>query len=81
MFLNQKKNLVYRAIMYKFEVLKYVYWGNNPVRYVDPTGKYIYGTDGEWVTLTNGKLSSNAPTDVKTIGNAILLTPKFAVAY
>jgi len=50
----------------------YAYCLNNPVRYTDPTGKWIAGADGNPVTFTNGKWSSNASLDVQRMGNAML---------
>jgi len=48
---------------------------NNPVRFVDPTGKWIVGTDGEPVFYSKEiGWSGNASDDVKTIGNAMLKT-------
>ena len=45
---------------------------NNPLRYIDPDGRKIIGTNGKPVILTNGKWSSNTPADVKRIGNSML---------
>ena len=59
-----------------YSISPYAYCANNPVRFVDPTGKYIVGTDGKPVTYTDGQWSINASTDVQTIGNAMLLTPE-----
>jgi hypothetical protein len=55
----------------------YAFALNNPVRYTDPTGKYIVGMDGKPVTYDdkNG-WSSNASEDVQRIGNAMMITPE-----
>jgi RHS repeat-associated protein len=54
----------------------FAYCMNNPVKYTDPTGMYIVGTDGKAVIYDekNG-WSANASQDVQRIGNAMMLTP------
>jgi len=55
----------------------YVFCANNPVRYTDPTGKWIVGTDGKPVTYDQEKgWSLNASADVQKLGNAMMLTPE-----
>ena len=50
----------------------YVYCADNPVKYIDPDGMKIVGTDGKPVTFSPDKgWSSNAPKDVIKVGNAI----------
>jgi RHS repeat-associated protein len=57
-----------------YAVSSYAYCNNNPIRYTDPTGKWIAGTDGKPVTFTNGQWSSNASADVQRVGNAMMGT-------
>ena len=53
----------------------YAFCMNNPVRYTDPTGKWIVGTDGRPVVYSKEiGWSRNASNDVKRVGNALLKT-------
>ena len=54
----------------------YSHCAGNPLRYVDPSGKLIYGTDDSPITYdeTTNTLSENTPDDVREIGSAMLLT-------
>jgi RHS repeat-associated protein len=52
----------------------YALWVNNPVRVIDPTGKWIVGTDGKPVTYINGQWSTNTSADVRRVGNAMMIT-------
>jgi len=63
-----------------YSISPYAQWANNPIKYMDPTGKWIVGTDGEKVTYTHGMpygngWSDNASDDVIRVGNALLQTP------
>jgi hypothetical protein len=44
------------------------------VRYTDPSGKWIAGTDGKPVTYQDGKWSENTSQSVQRVGNAMLRT-------
>ena len=52
----------------------YLYCAANPLRYIDPSGKWIVGTDGKriYYSVERG-FSKNASSDVVEIGNAMLL--------
>ena len=53
----------------------YAYCADNPVKYIDPDGMKIVGTDGKPVTFSPDKgWSSNAPKDVIKVGNAMMRT-------
>lgn len=58
----------------------YVFVANNPIRYMDPDGRQIVGTDGNPVTYTRDKetgkvtFSDNASKSAQRIGNALLTT-------
>jgi len=58
-----------------FWMSPYAYCANNPVKYIDPSGDSIVGTNGKPVSY-NSKTgwSRNASDDVKTIGNAMMRT-------
>ena len=50
----------------------YAYCADNTVKYIDPDGMKIVGTDGKPVTFSPDKgWSSNAPKDVIKVGNTI----------
>ena len=58
---------------------RYSYARGNPLKYIDPTGQYIVGIDGNPVTYTRNSdgnviWSKNASADVQRIGNAMLQT-------
>ncbi len=65
------------AIKYS-NISSFAYVVNNPMRFIDPNGKDIIGTDGKPVTykINNGEVSwsKNASADVQRIGNALLYT-------
>ncbi len=56
------------------DVSPYLYCAANPIRFTDPTGCYIVGTDGKRVTFQNETWSKNASKDVQRIGNSMMLT-------
>ena len=52
----------------------YLYCAGNPLRYIDPSGKWIVGTDGKRIYYSVERVfSKNASSDVVEIGNAMLL--------
>ena len=58
-----------------YAVSPYAYCANNPVKYTDPTGMWIKGTDGKPVIFSKEiGWSQNASTDVKRVGNAMMMT-------
>ncbi len=60
----------------------YVYVRNGPLKYIDPTGEYFVGTDGQPVTFDalTGGLSDNASNDLKRYFNNALATSPQATA-
>ena len=58
-----------------YSISPYAYCLNNPLRYTDPTGKWVVGKDGKPVTYSTEKgWSKNTTKDVKRIGNAMMKT-------
>ena len=56
-------------------VSPYAYCAANPLRYSDPTGKYIVGIDGLPVDYEKGTgWSENTTQDMITVGNAMMMT-------
>ena len=58
-------------------VSPYAYCAANPLRYSDPTGKYIVGIDGLPVDYEKETgWSENTTQDMITVGNAMMMTNK-----
>lgn len=45
----------------------YVYCANNPLVYLDPSGKYFVDKDGNPISYTDGKLGDNASDDLRLV--------------
>jgi RHS repeat-associated protein len=63
-----------------YGISAYAYVANDPVNLIDPDGKQIIGSDGKPVTYKRNEdgtitWSDNATADIKTIGEAMLMTP------
>lgn len=53
----------------------YAYCGNNPLRFIDPSGKYIVGTNNKRIYMySDGSLSKNASKDAVHIISAMKMT-------
>jgi len=52
----------------------YVYCVNNPLVYMDLSGKYLVGKDGNPVEFKNGTWSENVTPEIERMGNAMLKT-------
>ncbi len=52
----------------------YAYCMNNPVKFVDPDGRWVKGSDGKPVSFVDGKWSSNTSHDVIRVGNSMMRT-------
>ena len=55
-----------------YSISPYQYGGNNPLRNIDLRGDSIIDTNGKAITYQNNEWSSNATTDVKIVGNAMM---------
>ena len=60
-----------------YSLSPYLWCAGNPVKYVDPDGRWILGNNGKRVSYTKSRgFSKNAPEDVKKLGKAMAKVAK-----
>ena len=60
-----------------YSLSPYTWCAGNPVKYVDPDGRWILGNNGKRVSYTKSRgFSKNAPEDVKKLGKAMAKVAK-----
>ena len=57
-----------------YAISPYAYCANNPLKYIDPEGKWIVGLDGNPVVYSPIGWSQNASEDVRRVGDALAMT-------